>query len=129
MADGWADYITLDTPQSVYRALNAVWDHRPVLLRGSPLVAGLAGKLGFRALAQAGSDWAAVQPPGSDGCRVEVLCSDAKRHRFVECDDAKNFAAAAYRVRSPETQRLRMGLVEFVQCAQSWDTRRVMLKV
>ena len=44
------DYVRLDTPQSVYRALNAMWGHRPVLLRGTPLVAGLVGRWGLQQL-------------------------------------------------------------------------------
>ncbi len=50
---GWLDYIRLDTPQSVYAALNKLWAHQPVLLQGSPLVAGLAGVWSFDQLVRA----------------------------------------------------------------------------
>jgi hypothetical protein len=44
------DYVRLDTPQSVYTALNKLWAHQPVLLRGTPLAMGLVGKWSFRQL-------------------------------------------------------------------------------
>ena len=59
---------------------------------------------------------------------VEVLCSDKKRHRFIQCDDSKNLAVGPYFLREPETQRLKITVREFVQCAATWDARRVMLK-
>jgi hypothetical protein len=50
IVDGWVDYIQLDTAQNVYRAVNKLLDHQPVLLRGTPLVAGLVGRWSFRHL-------------------------------------------------------------------------------
>ena len=46
----WVDYLRLDSPQSVYTALNTVWAHQPVLLRGTPLVTGLVGRWSFQHL-------------------------------------------------------------------------------
>jgi len=51
VADGWVDYISLDAPQSVYTALNKLWAHQAVLLRSTPLVAGLVGRWSFEQLA------------------------------------------------------------------------------
>lgn len=53
-ASGWLDYIRLDTPQSIYTALNKLWAHQPVLLQGAPLVAGLVGRWSFEQLVGAG---------------------------------------------------------------------------
>ena len=62
-------------------------------------------------------------------CSVQVLCSDDTRHRFFEVDDAKNVYGTGYHLREPETQRLTMKLPEFAECAQTWQCRRVFLKV
>lgn len=48
LADGWVDYLRLDTPQGIYTMMNKLWAHQPALLRGAPLVAGLAGRWSFQ---------------------------------------------------------------------------------
>jgi hypothetical protein len=49
-ARGWVEYVELDSAQRVYRAINQMRAHQPVLLRGTPLVAGLVGRWSFRHL-------------------------------------------------------------------------------
>lgn len=44
MGEQWVEYITLDTAQNVYSALKKLWASDPVMMRGTPLVAGLAGR-------------------------------------------------------------------------------------
>ena len=123
LAAGWVDYVRLDTPQSVYTALNKLWAHQPVLLRGTPLAAGLLGRWSFQQLVRplgggatdtrlssSCSAWLPCAQPCT--CRTAtaaplpldclqaaaiggeqqliVLCSDARRNRFFEYDDAKN---------------------------------------
>jgi hypothetical protein len=46
----WLDYVMLDCAQSIYAALQKLWSDQPVMLRGSPLVAGLVGRWGFKRL-------------------------------------------------------------------------------
>lgn len=125
LVDKWVPYIPMDSPQNTYKALNEIYNRLPVLLRGTPLVAQAVSKWSFDAMAAA-----APQPPPS-GPRpqdeVQVRCSDRRRHRFIECDDLKNLAVGPYYLREPETQRLKMTVREFVQCAATWDARRVML--
>ncbi len=103
-----------------------MYEHSPVLLRGTPLVSRAVSSWNFEAMAAA-----APQPPTS-GPRpedeVEVLCSDKRRNRFVEHDASKNLAAGPYYLREPETQRLKMTVKEFVQCAAKWEARQVMFK-
>ncbi|KAL4452346.1 hypothetical protein ABPG75_008008 [Micractinium tetrahymenae] len=117
-ASGWLDYIRLDTPQSTYTALNKLWAHQPVLLQGAPLVAGLVGRWSFQQLAR---------DVGSD-CQLRVLCSDARRNRFIEYEDVKNIYGGMYHVREPETQRLEMSLPDFAQCSQQWRAQRLYLR-
>eukprot|EP00887_Chlorella_sp_A99_P002105 scaffold21.g2105.t1 len=119
LAEEWAPYLTLDTPQSVYAALNKLWASEPVLLRGTPLVAGLAGRWSFQHL---------VRIMGGQH-ELPVLCSGARRNRFLEYDDGKNGRASPYHVREPETQRLAMSFPDFAQCAARWQARRVFCKV
>lgn len=54
VSDGWVDYVRLDTPQSMYAVLNKLWAHQPVLLQGTPLVAGLVGRWSFQHLVSPG---------------------------------------------------------------------------
>ena len=116
----------MDTPQNVYKALNYIYDHRPVLLRSTPLVS--HQDWNFDAMAAA-----APQPLRAAGPRtedeVEIQCSDRTKHRFIECDISKNLAVGPYFLREPETQHLEMTVREFVQCAAKFDARRVMLKI
>ena len=46
-ADGWVDYLKLDSPQNVYAAFAKLREHQPVLLQGTPLVTGLVGRWSF----------------------------------------------------------------------------------
>lgn len=115
LADGWVDYIRLDTAQNVYRTLNKLWTHQPVLLRGTPLAAGLVGRWSFQQLVSAllAACWWCC-PAAQGGCQegqagnvpchvapmqarciggqhqLRVLCSNARRQRFFEYDDVKN---------------------------------------
>ncbi len=50
MAEDWVEYVKLDTAQNTYRALNKIWANQPVLLKGTPLVAGLVGRWGMQQL-------------------------------------------------------------------------------
>ncbi|KAI7844155.1 hypothetical protein COHA_002290 [Chlorella ohadii] len=59
---------------------------------------------------------------------LRVLCSDAKRNRFIECDAAKNVYGGLYHVREPETQVLQLAFPEFVKCAAAWRARRLYLR-
>ena len=47
----------------------------------------------------------------------------------MECCDERNVFGGHYHVREPESQRLEMSLQEFMQCAQSWQTRQLYLRV
>lgn len=60
--------------------------------------------------------------------QLSVLCSDARRNRFIECEDAKNIYGGIYHVREPKTQRLQMSLPDFVQCSRQWRARRLYLR-
>lgn len=60
---------------------------------------------------------------------LQVLCSSQRDHRFFECDDSKNVYAGMYHIREPETKRLDMSPAEFVSCARSWVSQKLMLKV
>lgn len=61
LVSGWVDYVRLDTPQSVYTALNKLWAHQPVLLRGAPLATGLVGRWSFQQLVRPlGAKWGAT---------------------------------------------------------------------
>lgn len=53
IAAGWVPYITMDTAQSTYAALNQIWSHQPVLMRNTPLVSGLVGRWGLQPLVSA----------------------------------------------------------------------------
>lgn len=50
MAEDWVEYIKMDTSPNIYRALNKMWAHQPVLMRGAPLVAGLVGRWSMQQL-------------------------------------------------------------------------------
>jgi hypothetical protein len=133
LCDGWVEYAALDgAPAEGYAALSALWEHRPVLLRGAPLAARLAGALGFDALAAAGAAAAAAAagtPGTGEAQRLDVLSAEAARDRFFEPDAAKNLPGAPYAVRSPETRRLRLTLPEFVASARAWRAQRLLLKM
>lgn len=58
----------------------------------------------------------------------KILCSDAVRNRFIECDQSKNSFGSDYHVRESQTQELRMSFPEFAQCAESWTSRRLFFK-
>ena len=145
----WVDYAELDVPQQGYHAMNLVSSSRPVLLQKSPLVGRLtsewtlgsvvsgavqAGAVLLRGACRAAagrrlSCYPSQASTAGGDCSVQVLCSDDTRHRFFEVDDAKNVYGTGYHLREPETQRLTMKLPEFAECAQTWQCRRVFLKV
>ncbi|GAB4818813.1 hypothetical protein N2152v2_005859 [Parachlorella kessleri] len=124
MVEDWVDYITLDTAQNGYKALNKMWAGQPVLLRGTPLVSVLVGRWSLQQLVRAAT--AAADSPKLRP--LTVLCSDARRCRFMEYEELKNVYGSYYHVREPETQRLEMTFPEFVQCTQRWQSRRLLLK-
>ena len=127
IATTWAPYIQMDTPQNIYKALNTMYDHKPVLLRGTPLVERAVHEWSFGGMAAAAPAPTPTAGPRTED-EVQVQCSDRKKHRFYECDDSKNIPAGPYYLREPETQRLMMTVPEFVQCAATWENKRVMLK-
>ena len=126
LVDSWVPYIVLDSPQNTYVALNMVYEHSPVLLRGTSLISKAVAKWNFEAMAAAAPQPPTAGPQPED--EVEVLCSNGLRRRFIEFDSSKNLATSPYYLREPETQQLRMTVKEFVQCAASWQTRHIMLK-
>lgn len=107
----WVDYIRPDAPQSMYAALNKLWAHQPVLLQGTLLVAGLAGRWSLQQLVRRAGEQELeavcqsrhnllnsafptslplqAQAVGPQP-QLPVLCSDARRNRFIEADAAKN---------------------------------------
>jgi len=126
LVDTWVPYIVLDSPQNTYNALNMIYEHAPVLLRGTTLVSQAISSWNFEVMAAAAPQPATTGPQSEN--EVEVLCSDRRRNRIIEHDALKNLVAGPYYLREPETQRLKMAVEEFVQCAASWEARQVMLK-
>ncbi len=124
--DTWVPYISLDSPQNIYTALNLMYEHTPLLLRGTPLVSQAVPSWDFEAMAVAAPQPPATGPRPDD--EVEILCSERRRNQFIEHDASKNLASGPYYLREPETQRLKMTVKEFVQCAATWEARQVMLK-
>lgn len=113
----WIQYYTLDSPQQAYAALGCMWDKVPVLIRKSQAVKDVGG-LTFDTLGVlAGTG------------EVDVLCSDVKKHRFIEPDREKNDPRGPYYVREFETQVLKMPVKEFVQCSRSWRKQKLHLTV
>jgi hypothetical protein len=123
---GYLQPISFDTPHAVNAALKRLSEHLPVLLRGTSLA---------QAFLKPNKNWAfedlsaAVAGAGGKTEDVQVQCSDADTHRFLECEDRKNIAEGPYYIREPETQRLNMSISSFVQCSKTWTQRRLMLKV
>lgn len=113
----WIQYYALDSPQQAYAALGCMWDKVPVLIRKSQAVKDVGGLTfdSLSVLAGAGE--------------VDVLCSDAKKHRFIEPDREKNDPRGPYYVREFETQVLKMPVKEFVQCSRSWRKQKLHLTV
>jgi Cupin-like domain len=124
--DTWVPYVSLDSPQNTYIALNMIYEHAPVLLRGTPLVSQAVTSWNFEVMATAAPQPPTTGPQSED--EVEILCSDRPRNRFIERDSSKNLAAGPYYLREPETQQLKMTVKEFVQCAARWEARQVMFK-
>ena len=60
---------------------------------------------------------------------IEVFCSEARHHRFLECDLSKNIDAGPYFIREPETQLLKLSPRSFVKCSREWKSRKLMIKV
>ena len=58
-----------------------------------------------------------------------MLCSDAMRQSFMECDQAKNDPSSCYHVREPDTRVLDMTFPEFENCVGQWSRRRLCLQV
>ena len=58
-----------------------------------------------------------------------MLCSTAAKSRFIAHDAERNLHGSCYHVREPETQRMDMPVHEFVECARTWASRRLFLKV
>lgn len=80
-ADGWVEYLKLDSPQNVYAALAKLREHQPALLQGTPLVAGLVGRWTFPHLV----GW---QTRGELGCVHMLKLSNALclwTHRPSSC--------------------------------------------
>ena len=71
-----------------------------------------------------------LQATAMDRRRVfRVLCSDALRQSFMECDQSKNDPSSFYYVREPDTRVLDMTFPEFDNCIGQWSHRRLCLQV
>ncbi len=58
-----------------------------------------------------------------------VLCSDALRQSFMDCDQSQNDPSSCYHVREPDTRVLDMTFPEFENCVGQWSRRRLCLQV
>lgn len=73
--------------------------------------------------------WVQAESMGTKHRDFKVLCSDAVRNRFIECDQSKNTFGSEYHVRECQTQELPMAFPDFAQCAERWTSRRLYFKV
>jgi len=122
----WVRYVRFgSSPQEAYSALSTMWASEPVLMQ--------AGKQQQSAFVSCLMDFDAFaarvdEASTSASTSLAAMVSDAKLHRFMEFDLGKNDAKGPYHVREFETQLIGMGSVrEFVQCARSWEKRKVFL--
>lgn len=113
------------SPQDFNTALKLMSENTPVLMHGTNLIDDLIK-----------SNWNfdnlcgdTQVPQNSVEQEVQVMCSDSKQHRFMECDLSKNIKEGPYFIREPETQILGLSLSSFVKCTREWTSRKLMLKV
>ena len=126
----WVRYVRFgSSPQEAYSALSTMWASEPVLMQAGKQhqSAFVSCLMDFDAVA-ARVDEASTSTSTSTSTSLAAMVSDAKLHRFMEFDLGKNDAKGPYHVREFETQLIGMGSVrEFVQCARSWEKRKVFL--
>lgn len=154
MCEGWLPAHDMLSPSESCQALLAMRRGRAVLLRRTPLVSGLAARWNLRyqvslcvvlwlrlllsrplkcgmANERLQSSHAfCCQATAMDRRRVfSILCSDALRQSFMECDQSKNDPSSCYHVREPDTRALDMTFPEFENCIRQWSRRRLCLQV
>ena len=56
----------------------------------------------------------------------ECLMCPSSEHKFVRCDDDKNATDSYFRVREPETEKMRCAFKDFARCATSWREKSIL---
>ena len=54
-----------------------------------------------------------------------MMCPSSE-HKFVRCDDDKNATDSYFRVREPETEKMRCAFKDFARCATSWREKSIL---
>jgi len=56
----------------------------------------------------------------------ECLMCPSREHKFVRCDDDKNVSDSYFRIREPETEKMRCSFKDFARCAKSWREKSIL---